>query len=94
MNVNHLMTELERKHPGEKEYLQAVREVLASVEEIYNRHPEFEALRIAERVVEPDRIFTFKVPWVDDRGEVQVNIGYRVQFNNAIGPYKDRKSVV
>ncbi|WP_297448394.1 NADP-specific glutamate dehydrogenase [uncultured Alistipes sp.] len=88
MNVNHLMTELERKHPGEKEYLQAVREVLASVEEIYNRHPEFEALRIAERVVEPDRIFTFKVPWVDDRGEVQVNIGYRVQFNNAIGPYK------
>jgi len=88
MNVNHLMTELERKHPGEKEYLQAVREVLASVEEIYNRHPEFEALRIAERIVEPDRIFTFKVPWVNDRGEVQVNIGYRVQFNNAIGPYK------
>ena len=88
MNVNHLMTELERKHPGEKEYLQAVREVLASVEETYNRHPEFEAHRIAERIVEPDRIFTFKVPWVDDRGEVQVNIGYRVQFNNAIGPYK------
>ena len=88
MNVNHLMTELERKHPGEKEYLQAVREVLASVEEIYNRHPDFGALRIAERIVEPDRIFTFKVPWVDDRGEVQVNIGYRVQFNNAIGPYK------
>ena len=88
MNVNQLMSELERKHPGEKEYLQAVREVLVSVEDVYNRHPEFEAFRIAERIVEPDRIFTFKVPWVDDRGGVQVNIGYRVQFNNAIGPYK------
>ncbi len=88
MNVDQLMTELERKHPGEKEYLQAVREVLVSVEEVYNRHPEFEAMKIAERIVEPDRVFTFKVPWVDDRGQVQVNIGYRVQFNNALGPYK------
>ena len=59
-----------------------------TVEEAYNRHPEFEANRIAERIVEPDRSFTFKVVWVDDRGEVQVNTGYRVQFNNAIGPYK------
>ena len=88
MNVNRLMAELERKHPGESEYLQAVREVLHSVEEVYNRHPEFEAAKIAERIVEPDRIFTFKVPWVDDKGAVHVNIGYRVQFNNAIGPYK------
>lgn len=88
MNVDKLMTELERKHPGEREYLQAVREVLMSVESVYNQHPEFEANKIAERVVEPDRIFTFKVPWVNDKGEVQVNIGYRVQFNNAIGPYK------
>ena len=88
MNVDQLMTELERKHPGEKEYLQAVREVLVSVEEVYNRHPEFEAMKIAERIVEPDRVFTFKVPWVDGRGQVQVNIGYRVQFNNALGPYK------
>ena len=88
MNVNKLMTELERRHPGESEYLQAVREVLMTVEESYNQHPEFEANRIAERIVEPDRIFTFKVVWVDDKGEVQVNTGYRVQFNNAIGPYK------
>lgn len=88
MNVNNLMAELERKHPGESEYLQAVREVLVTVEEVYNRHPEFEANKIAERIVEPDRIFTFKVPWVDDKGQVQVNIGYRVQYNNAIGPYK------
>ena len=88
MNVNKLMAELERKHPGESEYLQAVREVLMTVEETYNQHPEFEANRIAERIVEPDRSFTFKVVWVDDKGEVQVNTGYRMQFNNAIGPYK------
>ena len=88
MNVNKIMAELERKHPGESEYLQAVREVLMTVEDAYNQHPEFEANRIAERIVEPDRTFTFKVVWVDDKGDVQVNTGYRVQFNNAIGPYK------
>lgn len=88
MRVKELMSALETRHPGQSEYLQAVREVLISVEEVYNQHPEFEALKIAERLVEPDRIFTFKVPWVDDRGQVQVNLGYRVQFNNAIGPYK------
>ena len=88
MNINQIMTGLETKHPGEKEYLQAVKEVLLSVEEVYNRHPEFEKAKIIERMVEPDRIFTFRVTWVDDRGEVQNNIGYRVQFNNAIGPYK------
>ena len=88
MNVKNLMAELERRHPGENEYLQAVREVLTTVEEAYNLHPEFEANRIAERIVEPDRQFTFKVVWVDDKGDVQVNTGYRVQFNSAIGPYK------
>ena len=88
MNVNKLMADLELRHPGEKEYLQAVREVLMTVEEVYNQHPEFEANRIAERIVEPDRQFTFKVTWVDDKGDVQVNTGYRIQFNNAIGPYK------
>ena len=88
MNVNQFLAELERRHPGESEYLQAVREVLTTVEETYNRHPEFEANKIAERIVEPDRSFTFKVVWVDDRGCVQVNTGYRFQFNNAIGPYK------
>ena len=88
MILEKLMQQLEAKHPGEQEYLQAVREVLTTIEQVYNEHPEFEKAKIADRIVEPDRIFTFKVPWVDDRGEVQLNIGYRVQFNNAIGPYK------
>ena len=88
MDINKIMNSLEAKHPGEKEYLQAVKEVLMSVEEIYNQHPEFEKARIIERLVEPDRIFTFRVTWTDDNGDVQTNLGYRVQFNNAIGPYK------
>ena len=88
MNVEKIMQHLEQKHPGESEYLQAVREVLESVEEVYNQHPEFEKAKIIERIVEPDRIFTFRVTWVDDNGEVQTNLGYRVQFNSAIGPYK------
>lgn len=88
MDINQFMLALEAKHPGEREFLQAVHEVLLSVESIYNQHPEFERARIMERLVEPDRILTFKVPWVDDEGRIQVNIGYRVQFNNAIGPYK------
>lgn len=88
MNVQTIMTNLEAKHPGEKEYLQAVREVLESVEEVYNQHPEFEKAKIVERLVEPDRIFTFRVVWVDDQGQVQTNIGYRVQYNAALGAYK------
>ena len=88
MNVQKLMADLELRHPGESEYLQAVREVLESIEEVYNQHPEFEKAKIVERIVEPDRIFTFRVTWVDDKGEVQTNLGYRVQFNSAIGPYK------
>ena len=82
------MADLERKHPGESEYLQAVQEVLESIEEVYNMHPEFEKAKIVERMVEPDRIFTFRVTWVDDSGEIQTNLGYRIQFNSAIGPYK------
>ena len=88
MKTELILQNLEAKHPGEKEYLQAVREVLLSIEDIYNQHPEFERVSLIERLVEPDRIFTFKVPWVDDRGNTHVNLGYRVQFNNAIGPYK------
>ena len=88
MNVQKIMLDLERKHPGEKEYLQAVHEVLESIEEVYNQHPEFEKAKIVERMVEPDRIITFRVTWVDDKGEIQTNLGYRVQFNSAIGPYK------
>ena len=88
MKVNEIMASLEAKHSGESEYLQAVREVLESIEEVYNQHPEFEKARIVERMVEPDRIFTFRVNWIDDKGEVRTNLGYRVQFNSAIGPYK------
>jgi len=88
MNIEKLIHSLEAKHPGENEYIQAVKEVLVTIEDVYNEHPEFEKSKIAERLVEPDRIFTFKIPWVDDKGEVHINLGYRVQFNNAIGPYK------
>ncbi|MBL6453373.1 MAG: NADP-specific glutamate dehydrogenase [Porphyromonas sp.] len=88
MKTSEIIAQLEAKHPGEPEFIQAVREVLLSIEDIYNQHPEFEKNKIIERLVEPDRIFTFRIPWVDDKGEVQVNLGYRVQFNNAIGPYK------
>ena len=88
MKIEKVMSRLEARHPGEKEYLQAVHEVLMSIEDVYNRHPEFERTHLIERLVEPERIITFRVPWVDDKGEVQVNLGYRVQFNSAIGPYK------
>lgn len=88
MDIKKIMQQLEAKHPGEKEYLQAVSEVLMSIEEVYNQHPEFEKAKLIERLVEPERIITFRVPWVDDKGEIQVNLGYRVQFNSAIGPYK------
>ncbi|MEA1886655.1 MAG: NADP-specific glutamate dehydrogenase [Bacteroidota bacterium] len=88
MNVDIVLNNLEKKHPGEVEYLQAVREVLESIEEVYNDNPHFESANIIERLVEPDRIIIFKVPWMDDEGMVQVNLGYRIQFNNAIGAYK------
>jgi len=88
MRTEEIMAKLQAKYPTEKEYLQAVREVLESIEDVYNKHPEFEAAKIVERIVEPDRMFTFRVTWVDDEGQIQTNTGYRVQFNNAIGPYK------
>jgi glutamate dehydrogenase (NADP+) len=88
MDINKILSDLEAKHPGEKEYLQAVKEVLLCVADVYNEHPEFEKAKIIERMVEPDRIITFRVTWIDDKGEVQTNLGYRVQFNKAIGPYK------
>ncbi|MDR3351240.1 MAG: NADP-specific glutamate dehydrogenase [Prevotellaceae bacterium] len=88
MKTKEIMAYLEKTYGHEKEYLQAVREVLESVESVYEQHPEFFNYRILERMVEPDRMFTFKVVWQDDAGHVQINLGYRVQFNNAIGPYK------
>lgn len=88
MKTSDIIARLQVKYPGENEYLQAVQEVLESIEEVYDMHPEFEKEKIVERMVEPDRIFSFRVTWVDDRGDVQTNTGYRVQFNSAIGPYK------
>ncbi|MFN8207772.1 MAG: NADP-specific glutamate dehydrogenase [Bacteroidales bacterium] len=88
MNVDKIMQDLVKKHPGENEYHQAVREVLESIEDVYNENPQFESANIIERIIEPDRVMMFKVPWVDDEGKVHVNRGFRVQFNNAIGPYK------
>ena len=88
MNVEKIMNDLEKKHPGEVEYLQAVREVIETIEDVYNENPQFEANNIIGRLIEPDRILTFKVPWADDEGNVHVNLAYRIQFNNAIGPYK------
>jgi len=88
MDLQRIINDLEKKHPGELEYLQAVREVLESIEDVVKENPHFETAGIIDRIVEPDRILTFKVSWIDDQGKVHVNLGYRVQFNNAIGPYK------
>ncbi len=88
MKVKTILAELEKKHPGEVEYHQAVKEVLESIEDVYNDNPRFAKAGILQRIIEPDRVLTFKVPWMDDQGNVQVNLAYRVQYNNAIGPYK------
>lgn len=88
MNIDQLMNDLIKSTPGENEYHQAVRAFLESIKEVYNENPQFESAGIIERLIEPDRTFIFKVPWEDDQGKVHVNRGYRVQFNNAIGPYK------
>ena len=79
---------LAKRNANEPEFLQAVREVLESIQPVVEKHPEYEKAALIERLVEPERIISFRVPWVDDAGKVQVNRGYRVQFNSAIGPYK------
>ena len=88
MKVQTVLDNLKRRFPNEPEYHQAVREVLESIEEVYNSYPEFEKSNLIERLCIPDRIFSFRVTWVDDKGNVQTNMGYRIQHNNAIGPYK------
>ena len=88
MNLEKIMADLERKNPGEKEFLQAAREVLETIIDVVEENPKYQAANIIERITEPDRVISFKVEWVDDKGNVHVNRGYRVQFNNAIGPYK------
>jgi glutamate dehydrogenase (NADP+) len=86
--VNDVYKKVVEKDPGQKEFHQAVLEVLKSIEATAKKHPEYVKFKIFERIVEPDRTIIFRVPWTDDKGEVQVNRGFRVQFNNAIGPYK------
>jgi len=79
---------LAQRNANEPEFLQAVREVLESIQPVVEKHPEYEKAGLIERLVEPERVISFRVPWVDDQGKVQVNRGYRIQFNSAIGPYK------
>ncbi len=88
MNLELIMSDLEKRNPGQPEFLQAVREVLETIIDVVRENPKYDAANIIERIVEPDRVISFKVQWMDDKGRVNVNRGYRVQFNNAIGPYK------
>ncbi|MBD5198520.1 MAG: NADP-specific glutamate dehydrogenase [Bacteroidales bacterium] len=88
MKVSEVLADLKRRFPNEPEYHQAVEEVLTSIEDVYNSYPQFERYNLIERLCVPDRILSFRVSWVDDAGNVRTNMGYRVQHNNAIGPYK------
>ena len=86
--LNDLMARVEARNAGEPEFHQTVREVLESIEPVLEQRPEYIKAGVIERLVEPERIIKFRVPWVDDNGNVQVNRGFRIQFNSAIGPYK------
>ena len=86
--VKTLIAEVKAKHPAEPEFHQAVQEVAESLDLVLERHPEYRSAKILERIIEPERIIIFRVPWVDDQGEVNINIGYRIEMNSAIGPYK------
>jgi len=86
--LENLIADVKAKNPSEPEFHQAVEEVVASLEVVLERHPEYRANKILERLVEPERVIMFRVPWVNDRGEVQINRGFRIQMNSAIGPYK------
>ena len=88
MKAAEVLNDLRRRFPNEPEYLQAVEEVITSIEDTYNQYPEFERYNLIERLCIPDRIYSFRVSWVDDKGVVRNNMGYRIQHSNAIGPYK------
>ena len=88
MKATEVIDDLRRRFPNEPEYIQAVEEVISTIEDAYNANPEFERYNLIERLCIPDRIFSFRVSWVDDQGRVRNNMGYRIQHNNAIGPYK------
>lgn len=86
--VKQILEQVKKRNPGEKEFHQAVEEVLESIAPVLEKHPEYKKAKIAERIVEPERQIIFRVPWMDDKGEIQVNRGMRIEFNSAIGPYK------
>jgi glutamate dehydrogenase (NADP+) len=86
--VSRLMSEVEAKNPGEVEFYQAVREVAESLDLVFERSPKYREAKVLERMIEPERVIMFRVPWVDDHGEIQLNRGFRVEMNSAIGPYK------
>ena len=86
--VERVIEQVKQKDPNEPEFIQAVTEVLESLEPVIEAHPEYEQAKLLERIVEPERVIMFRVPWADDKGEVHVNRGFRVQFNSALGPYK------
>ena len=88
MDAKKVLEDLKRRFPNEPEYHQAVEEVLGTIEEEYNKHPEFDKVNLIERLCIPDRVYQFRVTWMDDNGQIQTNMGYRIQHNNAIGPYK------
>ena len=86
--VKGLIADVKAKHPAQPEFHQAVQEVAESLDLVLERHPEYRSAKILERIIEPERVIIFRVPWVDDQGEVNINIGYRIEMNSAIGPYK------
>jgi glutamate dehydrogenase (NADP+) len=88
MKVSEVIARLDFKDPGEIEFHQAVQEVLESIEVVYNQNPHFESVKLIERIIEPERVIMFRVPWQDDEGKTQINRGFRVEFNSALGPYK------
>src|SRR4030043_1632354 len=86
--IDEFMAKVIEKNPGQPEFHQAVREVVESVAPFIEKHPKYEKAKVLERMVEPERVIMFRVPWTDDKGEIQVNRGYRIQMSSAIGPYK------
>ena len=88
MSISQAIEKVEARYAHQPEFVQAVKEVALTIAPIYDAHPEFQKMKIFERLVEPDRIICFRVNWENDKGEVQVNRGWRVQFSNALGPYK------
>ncbi|WP_201528092.1 NADP-specific glutamate dehydrogenase [Psychrobacter frigidicola] len=88
MSIQQAIEKIEAQYGHQSEFIQAAKEIALTIKPLYDAHPEYEALKVFERLIEPDRIFNFRVNWENDKGEVQVNRGWRVQFNNALGPYK------